>query len=84
MNIPVLTDGPDGRQIIPYVERDESGNKIDIGYSLRWTSEDEGEDAHPDGIWDAYVCTPEGQADRLVANGVSRHASFVAIDEHCN
>lgn len=82
--IPVLTDGPDGRQIIPLVERDKDGNKITLGYSLRWTPEDEGDDADPDGVWDAYVCTPDGKADRLVANGVSRHASFVAIKDNLN
>ncbi len=77
--IPVLTDGPGGRQIIPLVKRDKHGSKITLGYSLRWTPEDEGDDAHPDGIWDAYVCTPEDAADTLIANGVSRHESFTAI-----
>jgi hypothetical protein len=77
--IPVLTDGPSGRQIIPLVDRDEDGARIELGYSLRWTPEDEGDNAHPDGVWDAYVCTQDGSADRLVANGVSRHASFEAI-----
>lgn len=76
--IPALTDGSTGRQIIPLVRKDSDGTKVDVGYLLRWTKEDEDEHADPDGVWDGYVCTDTG-ADRLVVNGASREGAAKAV-----
>lgn len=69
--IPVLTDGPGGRQIIPIVMKDGDGNKIDVAYLLRWTPQDELGTIDPDGVWDGYIVRDSGP-DELVVNGASR------------
>lgn len=76
--IPVLTDGPTGRQIIPLTRKDADGAKHDVGYLLRWSAADEAGHPDPDGVWDGYVCTDTG-ADRLVINGASREGAAKAV-----